>query len=473
MVGNEATGDRGGALCIESSILVLSSASQIEVANNRALLAGGAFALLSRNVLNIAGPPSALGPMTFRYNSAISGPGGAIFCFGATLNVQLGGGVGSVIFEDNTALSADAAARGGALSASICSVTMRTVTLRNNSASNRGGAVFCEGSDVAGVGSVAIRNAMVNANVAARGGAICVQNCVLEADGVTLEDNKAVQLGDPALGALPPTGGAIALESARAVRLNATILRGNRAVEGNGGALWHNDGERRALGFSFDVSADSLIEENEADDGGGALFWDSPRANLAPPVFPASAVGAGNRAKYGNVSATPAYQLLLTRNTLGDYQQRSRELLRGELELEERDYFGSVVVTDSASVVTVSSNATLLGSFQRRFERGVVRFAESFAIEARPGVSHALQLIAAVGAPEMLLVALEPCAPGESADQELATCCVPCASGRFSPQANVNASACAACPAGRFANATGLSAYSPRPACDPGPTALH
>ncbi len=156
-------------------------------------------------------------------------------------------------------------------------VEIRDLVIRNGNATNGGGGILIQDSDVS------IINCRFDSCVAPVGGAICVKNEV-RITSPTIENCTFASCQSTVGG-----GGAIFLGARAQPRVQNCVFEDNQAI-GNGGAIWVQD--------SIDVSADiqsSLFVNNGASGEGGAIYVGS-YANLSRNTFVGSTSSASRTA---------------------------------------------------------------------------------------------------------------------------------------------------------------------------------
>lgn len=135
---------------------------------------------------------------------------------------------------------------GGAIEASGADVILEDVALINNYAAVSGGAIYCFD------GTLTITGAWLEHNAAATGGAIYNDGCDVGIVGATFIDNEALDTFG--------RGGAIAALAPGEVRLHDSLVQGNEAADGGG--LFVDSGASA-------IVVNSRLVDNEANHGGG------------------------------------------------------------------------------------------------------------------------------------------------------------------------------------------------------------
>jgi predicted outer membrane repeat protein len=135
---------------------------------------------------------------------------------------------------------------GGAIEASGADVILEDVELLNNYATVSGGAIYCFD------GTLTILGALLENNAAATGGAIYNDGCEVTITGATFLGNEALDTFG--------RGGAIDNRAPGEVRLHDSLVQGNEAADGGG--LFVDSGASA-------IVVNSRLVDNEANHGGG------------------------------------------------------------------------------------------------------------------------------------------------------------------------------------------------------------
>lgn len=133
------------------------------------------------------------------------------------------------------------------------SLTLEGLTIRNGSnepSNGRGGGIFAVSA-----GALVITDCRFIDNSASRGGAIYATDCDVTLTDCDFTDNTALVFG-----------GAVRTGGASDVRITRTAFSGNRALNGNGGAIDH-----AGDGSTLDI-VDSVFTNNTCTAAGGAIF---------------------------------------------------------------------------------------------------------------------------------------------------------------------------------------------------------
>ncbi|MGF1608765.1 MAG: right-handed parallel beta-helix repeat-containing protein [Kiloniellales bacterium] len=199
------------------------------------------------------------------------------------------GAQGALIF-DNGKIQAASATRGGAIFNAGGSVTVRDSELTDNRASPtaEGGAIMSEG------GSVTVRRSEIADNLAMKGGAIAGQDTAVVVTASTLSGNRALD-GD---------GGALWLHRGTLLVGNATVLEANTAPAHTGGAVYAfasvltfqenatlvenmsgTGGAIRAIGSTLTIEATKFERNRAAVSGGGVAVDTASNATITLSTF--------------------------------------------------------------------------------------------------------------------------------------------------------------------------------------------
>ncbi len=296
-----AAGSGGGILAVAGSKLSVTNST---LDSNSANRAGGAIELKGTPEGMVA---ATLDDVDFTNNTAGDAPGN-----GGALHIT---GQADVTINGGMATGNRAAAEGGAFwNSAVGTLTVRNVTLENNSASGAaadqgGGALFTDGGTMS-VFNATIANNAADGAAGSGGGILAVPGSLLEITGGVIISNTAnragggieingtvtdtvtatingVELLNNQAGAAPGNGGALHITGAADVTLNGGIVMGNSATA-EGGGLWNSAvGTLTVDGTKITANSAS---GNDADQGGGGLFNDGGELNVS------NALIRGNRA---------------------------------------------------------------------------------------------------------------------------------------------------------------------------------
>jgi predicted outer membrane repeat protein len=237
MVQNTAPNGIGGAICLQTSSLVITPSS-CHFQSNMAASGGAIYTSLSSLTIS---PTPATKSCLFQDNAA-SDQGGAILGdIRSTLLLQRislqgnqafssdfssGGAIAmagsSLTMSDSIAYS-NQAGIGGALFLSSSTATLTNVLMANNNASSQGGAVSCEGSSFALSSILWLQTCNLRNNQAARGGAISINSCWTKVSlGSIMSSNRALLNG----------GAMEVLAITQPISVSDSVIAGNQAKFG-------------------------------------------------------------------------------------------------------------------------------------------------------------------------------------------------------------------------------------------------
>ena len=283
----------GGAMYVNGGSTNLSFTGSNEFLRNYADDSGGAIYIKSGSSTNFSGTN------IFRENYS---PEGGAVSINSSSNIPSFNGVE---FNNNSADN-----RGGTIAIFAGGATLNNTTTFNTSSSDNGGAIYLSGgtltissdttfTDINGneggilhmAGGIANIYAPLENAVANNGGAIYMSNGEANIYGA-LSTNKANDNG----GAICMSGDALPVANIH------NNLVGNYTVNGNGGAIFIVAGTASISGDTS-ASEDLYISRNEAAEYGGAIYINSPRAQLdilgnCPIVFRQNQANDGGGAIY-------------------------------------------------------------------------------------------------------------------------------------------------------------------------------
>ena len=454
---NVASGLGGGAYLTKACGATFTDTSVID--GNRAVsgsscralyaVGGGAFALEP----NTPAAPTTLaiaGTTTVRNNTAPSG--GAVFVVPAPADAATNSPRGAQItatasaFNDNAAVGCEStiAGRGGALFIAAGNHTFTRATIKENTASADGGAVY-----VSGVGALTMNACDVKSNAAARfGGAVAHVGAKLKVMGGVIESNGAVDGGGVYIASTETSTPQFAL-------LGAT-LRANSATRGGATYLATN----LAAGLLRQVSHDGNTATSGADS-----YW--LRSMSSTVEF--SCVECAYAHADGSTAGVIATEALAMTSSASLTERVQSGKVADDFSVQLVDYYGIAVTSELATttceidpVSTSASHARheleISGSTSSATTRGVATFRGSIlrgeldrAYVARVTCSRETTLSLLDIAPLDLPVRISACFPGSEplvttyADGvDVARECTVCKDRTF----NFDGIKCLACPRG-------------------------
>ncbi|KAG2432767.1 hypothetical protein HYH02_012899 [Chlamydomonas schloesseri] len=297
-------------------------------------------------------------------------------------------------------------------------------------------------------------------NLADSAGAIALTQ--VERGGYVLSSNISHNVGRP-LSATDNTdqagcardarggGGGLCVFLRRNVTLSGVRFLNNSALAGGGMFVQQRclPGEK---GCGPAVLLDTTFTDNEATrGGGGALFRTTfdlanvtcPLTNVTPNWTDLHTAcnesWTGNRALYGNTTATIAYAIW-TATPQFVRQYRSNDPL--EVVVEMRDYHNQTIIDGTREAMTTvevvpsawaARNVSLSGNSISTL-RGLGNFSSTLRLQARPGV-YGLWIVTPRTIQDVppinLTVEVRPCIQGEVTDVD-GTSCFPCTAGFYS-----------------------------------------
>lgn len=291
----------GGILVEEQSALALEN---VVMVGNAARRLGGA--------LHIVGSSLRLLACNLSGNAVVAGSGGG------------GGGGGS------GGSGGSSSRGGGAVSLLSSALVASGLICHGNRAMAYGGCLLSLYS------SLSLAASSLNGNSATAGGG-----------ALALRGDSDATLADCSFALNSAEDGGAVLSSSSALR-GGSLFRGNRALGGDGGALWLQDSQ-----VTLDAST-RFSDCSALAGGGGALFWEGDaEPQLASDV---QRFSSGNAAAYGPFRATPATHLVVQGE--GDQPTPVWPPLPAGLPIEPEirvallDFYQQLVTTDNDTAVS-------------------------------------------------------------------------------------------------------------------------
>ncbi len=323
----KATDGGGGAIYTNAALTIKNTS----FTGNKASLTGGAIFFNSSSSLKINDNNTK--PLTFFTSNEAGGSGGAIYAAGGTLS-----GFTGIVFTTNKATGTAAESNGGAIWTSRA-LTLTDSTFTGNQAlktTGDGGAIFTSAA-------LTLINTGFTGNTAGNnGGAINSSNSITINDAAgtqtSFTNNQAGQNG----GAIYSTGSLAGFTN--------IAFSGNKAIAGNGGALWTN----KAV-----VLNGGSFTGNTAGNNGGAIYVTD--SGITVTLNSVTIGGSGNSntaANGGGVYVDNSAKLVMNGTTAITYNIASQDgggiyAKTGTLELNSgsisNNYAGSDTTTSASS----------------------------------------------------------------------------------------------------------------------------
>lgn len=426
---------------------------------------GGAIASILYNVLYMHN--------TIISHNMASGNGGGMFFYTSNYKIQVAGSViasnnatygagcyfgpdhKTVVFAMSTISSNNVTLDGGGVYCDVSvAIFFEDCVASYNTAGNNGGALY-QSDDTA-----EMRNSTVSFNSASNGGGLYVADAFyFDLDSNSFYGNNAVN-----------KGGAMYVLNTEQCYLFNSMFHDN--FGGTGASLW--------VSGSYSIIANNRFDNNTARSVSGGVYWE--HSMMSEPLgLRMNNSFSGNRVMngYGPNMSTEPYALRLVDASNSHileyisqvhYKQSADNSMPVivvdsydsslELHIEVTDYYGSVVVTDNSSFVTVevsqgdtcgSMEGYLRGSTTVRVVEGVAMFTE-FRGYCTPGMNMVVRFVAEVGdsvdvTSFDVLLQFRTCLVGEKFVKETGEC-ITCPLGTYSLRNNseLSVTSCNACP---------------------------
>ena len=325
---NEATGSRGGAICVRGGTLVTDEAAAVTIEGNTAKNGGAIAAYSHRTNGETAGAIDfTLGTVAITDNVATQ-DGGAI-AIDDIATITLGE---NVTVKDNTAAGNGGAARinaggelvltGNDLTGNVATVNGGAIycagkvsgegSFTNNTAENGGGVYFAEGGEFAAVASFADNAATANG-----GGAYVPEGVTVELSELTLSGNTAtnggafynlgtLSLTDMTIGGEGESGNSATKYGGAIYNQGSVTISGGLGVcnQAGLGGFYYGAGSVEVDGTTF--SGNAATANNSGKYGSGGAFYVTTKASagLTGSAMIANATFEDNFAtKYGGAIA--------------------------------------------------------------------------------------------------------------------------------------------------------------------------
>ncbi len=207
-------------------------------------------------------------------NSAASEGGGLWNSASGTLTVR------NVTISNNTASGDDADNGGGGIFNDGGTLDIRQSIIDHNSADGDAGS----GGGILSVdGDVAVRNTVISNNEAVRagGGIEVIAGNVIVRDSELIDNDVASTVGD-ILTAAPGNGGGLHVTADAEVIVNGGIISGNAAAS-EGGGLWNS--ATGSLSVRYATISNNVASGDDADNGGGGIFNDGGSLDIRRTII--------------------------------------------------------------------------------------------------------------------------------------------------------------------------------------------
>eukprot|EP01028_Stygiella_incarcerata_P010460 TRINITY_DN5430_c0_g1_i1.p1 TRINITY_DN5430_c0_g1~~TRINITY_DN5430_c0_g1_i1.p1 ORF type:complete len:4541 (-),score=925.87 TRINITY_DN5430_c0_g1_i1:248-12403(-) len=234
-------------------------------------------------------------------------------------------------------------------------------------------------------------------------------------------------------------GGAIYASSARFAVVTSTFS-GNKGKEG--GAFYSSCAVEGCLSSFTNCG---FYGNRAVSGGGGAIFWDE----MEPPTL--STIHSGNSAQYGNNIASSPKSVYI--DSVFAYPQRSGDVFSVPMIAAIHDYYGSLVVTDNSTVVSIEPTlitTTVTGTRSVSAQMGRNKF-DGIGVVATPGHNIELNLLSSGLTSTVVTIQVQQCDIGETVESEI---CKLCSSGTYNIIQDLFCRSCpnqgATCPGGNI-----------------------